>query len=238
MNYHRIAVYMGNQKYYPMMLTASKSLLYNSKIDRIYFLTECDFFPLQLPDVYHVINVSDQPYFHIPGPNVNPYYTYMTLMRAALSKVFPQYDRVLLLDPDTLVTAPIDDLWDIDLSDYYLAAVQETRNHNHKKVPYYNAGVMLLNLDKLRSDGMDDRIIHEINTVRYEHLEQDVLNFLCDPYILPLPPEYNASHCTGPSATERIHHYVSYSKGNFYPNAHKYQKMDFDFILSKGANRK
>lgn len=233
----RSVVYIGNPRYYDMLLSASKSLLCNTPVDRIYFLIEDDAFPQPLPPIYQCINVRNQQYFRPHGPNVNGYYTYITLMRAALTKILPHdLDRTLLLDPDTIVTDNIDDLWTLDLSDYYFAAVQETRNHNHTKVPYFNAGVMLLNLSKLRSDHMDDRIIAEINNVRYQHMEQDVLNFLCDGHILPLPAEYNASHCTGPSETERIHHYVSYSKGQFYPNAEPYKLLSFDDISRKGVN--
>jgi len=228
--HERVAVYMGNRKYYKMMLLASKSLLFHTAVDRIVFLTEDDAFPVDLPPVYRCVNVSGQRYFDPHGPNVNGYYTYMTLMRAALSKLFPEYDRVLLLDPDTVVSGSLDELWGTDLGGYYYAAVRETRNNNHTKVPYFNAGVMLCNLAALR-DGTDDRIIHEINTVGYEYLEQDVINFLCDGRIRELPAEYNASHCTGPSDTERIHHYVSYSKHMFLPAADRYDRMTFEEIF-------
>jgi lipopolysaccharide biosynthesis glycosyltransferase len=49
----------------------------------------------------------------------------MVLIRAAYSKIFPELDRILSIDMDTVVNENISDLWDLDLTDYYLAAVEE-----------------------------------------------------------------------------------------------------------------
>ena len=211
-------------------------------IDRIYFLTECDEFPVQLPDVYQVINVLKQPYFPANCPNINRHYTYITLMRAVLSNVLPDESKVLLLDPDTIVTGSLEDLWNIDITNYYFAAVQETRNHTHPEKIYYNAGVMLMNLNKFRIDHIDDLIITELNTRHWQHMEQDVLNHLCNPEdsqrVLPLESKYNASFVTDPTDDERIHHYLAYAKPMFWTYAKPYADMSFDYIFTHGANRK
>jgi len=46
----------------------------------------------------------------------------MALIRVALGKIFPDLDKVLSLDVDTIVNENISELWDIDISDYYIAA--------------------------------------------------------------------------------------------------------------------
>lgn len=207
----RTVVYMGNRRYYPMLTTAAKSLLSHSPVDKIILLIEDDAFPEYLPSIFSTVNVKNQKLFRPDGPNIHPGYTYMTLMRAALSKVLPDEDRVLLLDPDTIVVDDISPIWTTDISMSYFAAVLETRNNDHTP-PYYNAGVMLMNLQKLRVDGMDDKIIETINTVGYKHIEQDVLNFLCRPYIHTLPSEYNTSFVSEPTKHPRICHYLSLAK--------------------------
>lgn len=230
----KIAVYMGDGRIYRMMETAAKSLLYHNKVDRVYFLIDNPAFPYELPKEIFCINVSRQKYF-VPmerNPNFHPTYGYMTWMRAALSKIFPYEDRVLLLDPDTLVTGDITGLWETDLTDYYLAAVQETRNNNHTKVPYFNAGVMLMNLEKLRRDGMDDKLIYEINTVAYEHLEQDVINYLCDGKIMSLPSDYNCSFVTDPTPNAKIFHYLSRDKDKFWRFGKQYEEMTWQEVLN------
>lgn len=210
--------YIGNRKVYGMMLASAKSLLCHSPVDRIYFLIEDDAFPEPLPEIFRCINVSGQKWFRSDGPNYHPYYSCMTTLRAALSRILTEEERVLLLDPDTVVVSDLSGIWNYDVTDDYFAAVQEVRNHDHEKDPYYNAGVMLMNLKKIREDGMDERLIQEINTVAYRHLEQDALNYLCDGAILELPPMYNASFVSQPCSYPRIMHFLDKSK-QFFPEA-------------------
>lgn len=220
-----------------MLSAAAKSLLSHTPVDRVYFLTEDDAFPDKLPSFFTVINVSGQKYFPQNGPNIHNYYTYMTTMRAALSKVLPNEDRVLLLDPDTIVEDDITPIWATDLSYAYFAAVQETRNNDHMP-PYYNAGVMLMNLAKLREDGMDDRIIAEINARWYKHLEQDVLNFMCKPFIVSLPAEYNASFVSDPVTHPLITHYLDRAKRDLPKAQEKYKDIPWNELkFVKGVNK-
>mgnify|MGYP002522379107 CR=1 FL=1 len=226
----RIVVYMGDERIYRQMMTAAKSLLLHNEVDRVYFLTDSDF-PYELPDVIECVNVHSQQIFSRSGPNIHRHYGYMTLMRAALTKVFQQEDRVLLLDPDTIVVDDISPLWDMCLDGYYFAAVQETRNNTHEEKPYWNAGVMLQNLDKLRRDGMDDKIIEMINTAHYHHLEQDILNLLCRGRIITLPSEYNASFVSDPTDHPRIHHFLSTAKGGLIEYERKYGMMPWEEVM-------
>ena len=91
----RVAVYCGTRNLYPYMTGAAKSLLYHNGADRVWFLIEDDAFPEPLPDCISTMNVSEQQFFPQDGPNYHQRWTYMVLMRVALSKVFPQYDRLL-----------------------------------------------------------------------------------------------------------------------------------------------
>ena len=229
----RSVVYIGNRKVYGMMLSAAKSLMYRSPVDRVYFLIEDDKFPEPLPEMFRCVNVSGQQIFSTDGPNYHPHYSCMTTLRAALGQLLPDEKRVLLLDPDTVVVDDISGIWNYDVTDYYFAAVQEIRNNNHTKVPYYNAGVMLLNLEKLRLDGMEEQLIHEINTVHYEHLEQDVMNYLCDRKILDLPSCYNASFVSEPCRYPRIMHFLSHAKRFFPEAAAPYAGMSWEKILNR-----
>lgn len=238
----KVVVYMGDERIYDDMETACKSLLWHTKVDRVYFLIDTKHFPHRLPNIITTINVHKQSIFPVPGPNFHPHYGYMTWMRAALSKVFSNESTVLLLDPDTIVVDDISGIWDYDISNHYLAAVEETRFYNqpsiHKHHPYYNAGVMLLNLDKLRSDQTDDVLIRTINSVHHEHLEQDVINSVCGKHILPLPSEYNTSFVTDLTTHPRIRHFLSYAKTEWPTYSDPYKQLEWKQIIQKGANRK
>lgn len=54
----RAAVYSGTRNIYDKMLTASKSLLMHSNVEKIYFLIEDDQFPYELPKEIECINIS------------------------------------------------------------------------------------------------------------------------------------------------------------------------------------
>ena len=99
----KVVVYAGNRRYYHNLVAAAKSLLYHTKVDRIYFLTEDDTFPEPLPPLVRNVNVSGQELFPLNGPNISGYYSYMTTLRAGLTKLLPDEHTVLWLDPDTIV---------------------------------------------------------------------------------------------------------------------------------------
>ena len=94
----KAAVYCGTRNLYANMLTAARSLLIHSDVEHIYFLIEDNIFPIELPSEISCINVSGQTYFTPDGPNYNSSWTYMVLIRAALSKIFPHLDTILSLD--------------------------------------------------------------------------------------------------------------------------------------------
>lgn len=215
----RYVVYAGNRKYYHYLIASAKSLLFHNTVDKIFFLIEDDTIPGEdLPPVIQCINVSAQTVFPPSCPNIMPFYSFMTTLRAGLTRILPDdVDRVLWLDPDTVVCDDISDIWATMLDFYYFAAVQEVRNHNHTRLPYYNAGVMLLNLRKMREDGMGDKIITDINTTRYEHLEQDALNFNCSTNIFPLDSSFSDSYVSAPCNHPRIKHFLAQAKAGFAP---------------------
>lgn len=218
----RVAVYAGTRNLYNMMELSAKSLLAHTSVDEIIFLIEDDKFPRQLPPCIRTMNVREQHYFTPDGPNYNSMWTYMVLMRAALPLLLPDYDTVLSIDCDTLVREDVSAIWDTDLSNAYFAACIESRNAPTRALyPYYNCGVILMNLDKLRKDGMAQKVIDSINTTFYQWNEQDALNEFCQDHIATLPSRYNAFHCTDVPDRVAIRHYVGNEivKNRFYTDA-------------------
>lgn len=202
----RSAVYTGTRNLYDEMEASAKSLLFHTRIERVYFLIEDDEFPRPLPDRIQVMNVSGQTFFTPDGPNFNSPWTYMVLIRAAFTKLLPD-DVVLSIDCDAFVEDDISELWDIDMSRYYLAAVPEPRKAG-KPLPYINFGVCMMNLAKLRRDGIDDKAIRFLNTQYTFANEQDALNDLCYGSVLTLPSVYNACAYTKPCANPKIVHFA------------------------------
>ena len=203
----RTAVYCATRNIYADMLPAVKSLLRNSNVEQVYFLIEDDEFPYFLPEEVKCSNVSHQHFFPEDGPNYKNGWTYMVLMRAALHRIFPDLDTILSLDVDTICAKDVSPIWDTPLGDNYLAGAREPIKSEHGM--YINAGVMLMNLRKLREDGMGDRIIAALNAKRYTFNEQDCINELCRGKIAQIQSQYNSSAWTDSCVSPKLVHFAA-----------------------------
>ena len=129
-----------------------------------------------------------------------------TLYRLLIPKLLAKsITKVIYLDADIIVNCNINNLWNVDLADYPLAAVPEFANGLKfelgkyliaagivKSEDYMNAGVLLLNLEKLRNDKEFKRgknFIREHPQCIY--FDQDFLNYCFSKNYLKLPMDFN-----------------------------------------------
>ena len=225
----RVAAYTGTRNLYKLMVPAVKSLLINSNVEKIYLLIEDDEFPFAMPEQVEVINVSNQKYFKQDGPNTNSRWTYMALMRVVFADMFPDLDRILSLDVDTIISKDISEIWDLDLDGYYFAAVAEPDKSSEGNL-YTNAGVVLYNLDALR-DGKCREIIDVLNEKEYPFPDQDALNEKCQNHILCIPGDYNVTNFTTPTSNPKIIHYAAIKKWGNIDLVKEYAKAPWDEIF-------
>ena len=203
----KAACYAATPNLYGEMCAAAKSLLAHTAVDRIFFLSEHDVFPLPLPEIVTNVNVRGQPFFRPDGPNFRCGWTHMLLMKAALHRLFPELERILMLDVDTFVLDDVSALWELDLGDNFLAGAVEPLK-SRPGVTYINAGVMMLNLAKLR-EGKGDELIASLNERVWDYCEQDAIAGLCQGGILEIPSAYNANAFTKPTGSPKIVHYAA-----------------------------
>lgn len=122
--------------------------------------------------------------------------------RLFLPDLLPRVDRVLYLDADTIAVDAIAPLWEIDLSDHWLGAVTNVFQHNHLHRPqqlglagpevYFNSGVLLMNLDKMRQDGCTQAMLDYARShPEIEWPDQDTLNVVLGSRRLTLHPRWN-----------------------------------------------
>ena len=203
----RAAVYAGTRNVYPAMAAAAKSLVEKTRMDRIYFLIEDEAFPEELPGVIQCLDVRGSAFFDANGPNYHTPWTYMTLMRLALHRILPGEGRVLWLDVDTIVMQDIGALFDVDLQGMCLAAVREPGRSKSPFV-YFNAGVLLMDLEKMRG-GIGDELVQTVNARKLDFADQDAINLRCQGLILELDPIYNACPWTQQPMNARIYHFAA-----------------------------
>lgn len=91
--------------------------------------------------------------------------TEAALFKFQLPNIFHQYSKILYLDGDTIITNSLEELYNTNIDDYYVAAAHDTGKlyFKHEFVElcpdYFNSGVMLLNLDLLRKDSITEKLI-------------------------------------------------------------------------------
>ncbi len=125
----------------------------------------------------------------------------IVLARLILDKFLPnEVEKVLYLDGDTIVRGSLEELWNTDLKDYVLAAsIEPTVDKKRKndlgleKYPYYNAGVLLVNLKKWREEKVGKAILdfYKKNDGKLFANDQDAINGSLVGKIYTLLPKYN-----------------------------------------------
>lgn len=221
----RAAVYSGSRNLYPHMVTAAKSLIANSSVEKIYFLIEDDEFPEALPPLIETINISGQTWFPAGGPNMNSQFTYMALCRSCYGKLLPEdLDKVLQLDVDTIVVDNIDELWEINMGVKWCIACEETQNTYWKPfgMDYFNVGVAMFNLKEIRRREIEDEIIKLLNTEKLPFVEQDAWNKFGAPRkFIRMDRRFNECHPNGFTDRPAIVHYAGFKNWWNDPNCYR-----------------
>ena len=225
----KAAVYAGTRNLYEDMVTAAKSLICNSSVEKVYFLIEDDAFPYELPEIIETRNVSGQGFFPKTGANHRTQFTYMSLLRVCYTKLFPELDRILQLDVDTIITDDLTDLWEMDVGDKWLAACPEHLGRWRPYGPkYYNIGVALFNLAQQRKDGIDRVIIRELATHFFRFLEQDAWNYygVALNKFADIDVRYNECFATGRTDHPAIVHYAGFPSWMTMPELPRREYLD------------
>lgn len=124
------------------------------------------------------------------------------LARLFMARVLPEnIDRILYLDCDTVVLEDLSPLFRLDMSAYDLGMVAEpTVNKGRRRQlgmrddqPYYNSGVLLVNLRKWRMDKTEAAILDYYRAMGGNLVapDQDAINGAVPDRILQLQPRYN-----------------------------------------------
>jgi lipopolysaccharide biosynthesis glycosyltransferase len=124
-----------------------------------------------------------------------------TWYRIFLDELLPDADRILYLDLDLLVIDSLLPLWTTPLDGRVLGAVTNVppgpdrykERPELKGDPYFNAGVLLMDLDLIRREGIREQLYSFAvqNAARLTLRDQDALNVVLHDRRLPLHPRWN-----------------------------------------------
>ncbi|HEM6214185.1 TPA: glycosyltransferase [Streptococcus suis] len=150
----------------------------------------------------HFVKIDRDLFSNLPltldGITIETYYRYL------LPEILVDCDKVIYLDSDLLIRCDVKELWDIDVSQHYLAGVNEidiiNRFPDHKlklgfdlDELFINAGVLVCNLQKMRQDKITHHLFTETERLKDIILfqDQDVINVALKGKIADLPLAYN-----------------------------------------------
>lgn len=129
------------------------------------------------------------------------YVTSAALAKFFLPDILKDLDKVLYLDGDVLVQGDLKPLFDISLGEKYAAVVRDViaersspsimkRLKSHLK-HYFNSGMMLMNLRRMREDGLKEKLIdYKKHGLNY-FMDQDALNIVFDENVHYISCSYN-----------------------------------------------
>lgn len=141
--------------------------------------------------------------------------------RAFIPRLFPQYEKGVYIDSDTVLKGDIGELFDIELGDKAVAAlpdpkvanIPEFRGYveNALNIPcgeYVNSGVQLMSLKEMRKEKYLTKMIEMIHEYDADLVapDQDYLNVILQGKIAHIGPEWNAEpQKKMPKGTKLVH---------------------------------
>jgi lipopolysaccharide biosynthesis glycosyltransferase len=128
----------------------------------------------------------DVPLLNIPDVLYSQRWPESAYTRLFLGELMPEeMKKALYLDCDTIITDDISELWKMDVSGYTIYGVKDCIGKAYKEnigldrnAVYVNAGVLIINLEKLRKINIGESIGMFLNTYakRMNYSDQDLLN--------------------------------------------------------------
>ncbi|MBQ7308470.1 MAG: lipopolysaccharide biosynthesis protein [Clostridia bacterium] len=140
--------------------------------------------------LYDVTDIYEKEFSYCP--NEMAYCSPYTLLRLLADKVEGMPDKLLYLDIDLMVNSDIKELYDIDITNYEYAASKDqyAKYLLFWRVKYLNAGVMLLNMKKIKETNMLEKARQLIKTKKMTFADQDAV-YYSTTKMLRLPQRFN-----------------------------------------------
>ena len=153
---------------------------------------------------FYTINYSDLSNITI-GNREQQKLSISTYFRLFIGDILPKHvKKIIYLDGDIIVCDNLRELWNIDIEDKALAGVPDDNlfygdiklTYNRLKyapnLGYFNAGVLLINLQYWREHNVIDNFLRLIESkVIFIHHDQDILNYTFREQKIFIPLKYN-----------------------------------------------
>lgn len=160
---------------------------------------------------------------------IRDYYSKTTYYRMFIAQMFPEYDKAIYIDSDTVVLGDIAQLYAKDMGEKYVGAAREqvmvqtdVYGEYAEKVLgidrnyYFNAGLLLINCKAFRENQILERFIQLLDEYTFVVTQdEDYLNLLCKDKVLWLEQQWNVEvfgEIDFDESTFHVLHYIMVSK--------------------------
>lgn len=99
-------------------------------------------------------------------------------------------EKIIYLDTDIMLNGDIKELFDIDISNYELGVVKDRYGRFFIKPSYFNSGVLLMNMKKIKEYNLFERVKEMVLNKKMGFPDQSALNNCCK-LKLYLPRKFN-----------------------------------------------
>lgn len=168
----------------------------------------------------YIINNLDK----ISQLKVSAHVSNATYYRLIMAEILPKHiDKILYLDSDVVVISPLEELYNIDLENYFIAA--SGFSGTLVKSKGFNSGVMVVNLEKWRNEQISTKVIDFAtqNRDKLPYHDQSALNRVIKQNYLIIDRKWNFQVDLSPRKIQkpddnialknaRIIHYIGSSK--------------------------
>lgn len=175
------------------------------------------------------VDISEQIRPVFASLHTRDYYSKSTYYRLFIPTLYPDIEKALYLDCDIVLLEDVAKLYSFDLGDNYVGAVhdqsveqiQEFQDYVVNRIgvsnqsEYFNAGVLLMNLEKLREINFQEKFIEILNRVTFNVAQdQDYLNTICKGHTLLIDGSWNTMPIPNTEVPEKninlIHYNLSF----------------------------
>lgn len=160
------------------------------------------------------------------------YYSKATYYRLFIPTMFPYLNKAIYLDCDIVVTGDISELFNYNIGNSLVGAVPdeavglipEFQNYANNFLgihyrEYFNAGVLLMNLDEMRKYNFEKKFINLLESYKFTVAQdQDYLNIICKDRVTYLPKTWNKmpfKDSIDDSELNLIHYNLSYKPWHY-----------------------
>ena len=176
---------------------------------------------------YYIGTIKDKLY-------TRDYYSKTTYFRLFIPNLYPQYNKALYLDCDIVLLRDVAELFNIDMGDNLVGGAPDDviqtyevfQEYVEKVVGvadyrnYFNAGVLLMNLDELRRYNFQEKFLYSLDKIKFSVAQdQDYLNRLCKGRVKIIDKTWNRMPISNIEVDEKdlklIHYNLAFKPWHF-----------------------